>query len=105
MPDRHSPSQELPKCFITIETVLIIISTAPYESMRVHPHFPWLLLIISLPGNGATARMRIWRALEVLGCAAIRDGACSTASITSVPRSFASAIGPAAGWTVTWRLI
>lgn len=35
----------------------------------------WLLLIISLPGNSATARMRIWRALKALGCAAIRDGA------------------------------
>jgi hypothetical protein len=35
----------------------------------------WLLLIISLPTNSATARMRIWRALKSLGCAALRDGA------------------------------
>jgi len=36
---------------------------------------PWLLLIVSLPTHGATARMRIWRALKALGCAALRDGA------------------------------
>lgn len=35
----------------------------------------WLLLIVSLPTGGATARMRIWRRLKALGCAALRDGA------------------------------
>ncbi|SDD63659.1 hypothetical protein SAMN05216345_112130 [Cupriavidus sp. YR651] len=35
----------------------------------------WNLLIVSLPTSGATARMRIWRALRNLGCAALRDGA------------------------------
>ena len=35
----------------------------------------WLLLIVSLPTGGATARMRIWRAVKALGCAALRDGA------------------------------
>jgi hypothetical protein len=35
----------------------------------------WLLLIISLPTASATARMRVWRALKTLGCAALRDGA------------------------------
>lgn len=35
----------------------------------------WILLIVSLPTSGATARMRIWRALKTLGCAALRDGA------------------------------
>lgn len=35
----------------------------------------WLLFIVSLPSNSATARMRIWRALKMLGCAALRDGA------------------------------
>lgn len=34
----------------------------------------WLLLIISLPTENATARMRIWRALKGLGCASLRDG-------------------------------
>lgn len=35
----------------------------------------WLLLVVSLPSSGATARMRIWRGLKALGCAAMRDGA------------------------------
>jgi hypothetical protein len=35
----------------------------------------WLLLIISLPSDSATARMRIWRALKSFGCVALRDGA------------------------------
>lgn len=34
----------------------------------------WLALIISLPSNNSTARMRIWRALKSMGCAALRDG-------------------------------
>lgn len=39
------------------------------------PAATWLLLVVSLPTQGATARMRIWRALKALGCAALRDGA------------------------------
>lgn len=35
----------------------------------------WLLLVVSLPTSGGTARMRIWRGLKALGCAAMRDGA------------------------------
>jgi len=35
----------------------------------------WLLLIVSLPTGGATARMRIWRKLKALGCTVLRDGA------------------------------
>ena len=35
----------------------------------------WWLLVVSLPTQAATARMRIWRALKGLGCAALRDGA------------------------------
>lgn len=34
----------------------------------------WLLLIVTLPTNGATARMRIWRNLKSLGCGSLRDG-------------------------------
>lgn len=36
---------------------------------------PWLLLVVSLPTQGATARMRIWRTLKSNGCMALRDGA------------------------------
>jgi len=35
----------------------------------------WLLLIVSLPTSSATGRMRVWRGLKALGCAALRDGA------------------------------
>lgn len=41
----------------------------------MNPAPTWLLLVLSLPTQGATARMRIWRALKALGCAALRDGA------------------------------
>jgi hypothetical protein len=41
----------------------------------MNSHGEWLFLILSLPTQGATARMRIWRALKSLGCAAMRDGA------------------------------
>ncbi len=34
----------------------------------------WILLVVSLPTDSATARMRIWRALKALGCGALRDG-------------------------------
>lgn len=34
----------------------------------------WQLLVISLPSNRATARMRVWRALKGAGAAVLRDG-------------------------------
>jgi len=34
----------------------------------------WLLLVLALPTENATARMRFWRALRSLGCASLRDG-------------------------------
>lgn len=34
----------------------------------------WLLLIMTLPTENATARMRFWRALKAMGCAVLRDG-------------------------------
>src|SRR4051812_3625927 len=43
--------------------------------MQTQAQAPWLLLIVSLPTSGATARMRIWRALKAQGCMALRDGA------------------------------
>lgn len=35
----------------------------------------WALLVVTLPTSGATTRMRIWRAIKAIGCAALRDGA------------------------------
>ena len=34
----------------------------------------WQLLILTLPSEAASARMRIWRAVRALGCAVLRDG-------------------------------
>ena len=34
----------------------------------------WLLLIASLPTSNATPRMRLWRAINALGCISLRDG-------------------------------
>lgn len=34
----------------------------------------WLLLVLTLPTENATARMRFWRALKAKGCAVLRDG-------------------------------
>jgi hypothetical protein len=35
----------------------------------------WLLLVASLPTAEATHRMRLWRAINSLGCVPLRDGA------------------------------
>ncbi|HDR9482350.1 TPA: chromate resistance protein [Burkholderia aenigmatica] len=34
----------------------------------------WSILVLTLPTENATARMRIWRALKAKGCAVLRDG-------------------------------
>ena len=34
----------------------------------------WLILIVSLPTQNATGRMRVWRAVKALGCGVLRDG-------------------------------
>jgi hypothetical protein len=34
----------------------------------------WLVLVLTLPTENATARMRFWRALKAMGCAVLRDG-------------------------------
>ena len=35
----------------------------------------WALLIVTLPTQPNAVRLRIWRSLKALGCAALRDGA------------------------------
>lgn len=35
----------------------------------------WAILIVTLPSQPNAVRLRIWRALKALGCAALRDGA------------------------------
>ena len=43
--------------------------------MSLDAQISWLLLVVSLPTESATARMRIWRNLKAQGCMALRDGA------------------------------
>jgi hypothetical protein len=52
-----------------------MMKTLCYGDIMDQTKNQWLLLIVSLPTTGATARMRIWRALKAMGCAALRDGA------------------------------
>lgn len=46
--------------------------------MNISLNRHWLLLILSLPTENATLRMRIWRALKALGAVSLRDGAYIT---------------------------
>jgi len=48
--------------------------THAYAAVMTASPDSWLLLIVSLPTARATARMRIWRAIKAIGCAALRDG-------------------------------
>jgi len=41
---------------------------------RVFDTVPWSLLVLSLPTENATARMRAWRSLKAAGAAVLRDG-------------------------------
>ena len=38
-------------------------------------HIMWSILIVTLPTQPNAVRLRVWRALKALGCAALRDGA------------------------------
>lgn len=42
--------------------------------MRNQKTTPWLALVVSLPTQNATVRMRLWRAVKAGGCAVLRDG-------------------------------
>lgn len=62
----------------------------------------WLALVLSLPTANATVRMRVWRSLKALGCAALRDGvyllpesAAARAAFDELARSISDAAGSA----------
>ena len=50
----------------------------------------WSILIVTLPSQPNAVRLRIWRALKALGCAALRDGAYL------LPEQHAAALEPIA---------
>ena len=47
----------------------------------------WVVLIVTLPTQPNAVRLRIWRALKALGCAALRDGAYLLPAGRRPPRS------------------
>ena len=49
----------------------------------------WWVLILSLPSNRATVRMRVWRALKALGAAVLRDGVYLLPDFPSAQTAFA----------------
>lgn len=55
--------------------MIAVFITQPYAADMTSADSPWLTLIVSLPSSASTVRMRIWRAVKALGCAALRDGA------------------------------
>lgn len=55
--------------------IIAAFNTAAYAACMTTSPDSWLLLVVSLPTSSATVRMRIWRAVKALGCAALRDGA------------------------------
>ncbi|WP_053572986.1 chromate resistance protein ChrB domain-containing protein [Caballeronia cordobensis] len=60
----------------------------------------WSLLILTLPTENATARMRFWRALKAKGCAVLRDGIYLlpfTVERETALRELATAIGESGG--------
>jgi hypothetical protein len=50
---------------------------------------PWLTLILSLPTENATARMRAWRALKACGAAVLRDGVYLLPALDPCPSALA----------------
>ncbi|CAL8481481.1 chromate resistance protein ChrB domain-containing protein [Caballeronia sp. S22] len=66
----------------------------------MNPLSTWSLLILTLPTESATARMRFWRALKAKGCAVLRDGIYLlpfTAERETALRELATAIGDSGG--------
>ncbi|MFC6139451.1 chromate resistance protein ChrB domain-containing protein [Paraburkholderia silvatlantica] len=60
----------------------------------------WSLLVLTLPTENATARMRFWRALKARGCAVLRDGIYLlpySEERESVLRELSAAIGESGG--------
>ena len=45
----------------------------------------WILLVVSLPTENATLRMRVWRALKGMGAANLRDGAYLLPNLPGLP--------------------
>ncbi|QCP50793.1 chromate resistance protein [Trinickia violacea] len=63
-------------------------------------YLTWSILVLTLPTESATARMRFWRALKAKGCAVLRDGIYLlpyTAEREGMLRELATAIAESGG--------
>lgn len=56
------------------QSLTLCLLLCNYHYMSVD-NITWMLIVLTLPTQNATTRMRIWRGLKGLGCAALRDGA------------------------------
>lgn len=68
----------------------------------------WLLLVLSLPTQNATTRMRAWRSLKRLGCASLRDGVYLMPEVAGAREAFAELAdetrrADGAAWVLTPR--
>ena len=64
------------------------------QTITTDPAARWLLLVLSLPTNSATGRMRIWRNLKALGTfghQVVHRGKCHFAS--AIPRTLRHLLG------------
>lgn len=52
----------------------------------------WLMLVLTLPTENATARMRIWRGLKAMGCGVLRDGVYLLPETDGHRRAFEDAV-------------
>ena len=71
------------------------------------PQVVWSLLLVTLPTQPNGVRLRIWRALKALGCAALRDGAglLPASQVVTARRLHRLAGGPdGVGLATSWLL-
>jgi hypothetical protein len=68
----------------------------------------WLILVLTLPTENATTRMRVWRMVKRLGCASLRDGVYLLPANAATRRAFADLAGDTrkgggAAWVLDFR--
>jgi hypothetical protein len=52
----------------------------------------WLVLVLSLPTQNATERMRVWRGLKAMGCGILRDGVYLLPDGPAAEQSFSTVV-------------
>ncbi len=76
-----------------------------YNLVEIAQLTDWITLVLSLPTENATARMRAWRALKASGAAVLRDGVYLLPSTAAHRATFATISGDVtAAGGATWVL-